>query len=132
MLVGLYRAIARALLADDARTGLPLRPRRKLAREVAEIPFQRKIEMRGEIFDLVRHHDDFGMLGERALQPRGAAFRRADDEEVGPGQVAEPCRVAVDAGEGELAAPAQPAQSLAQAKRQPREALRGFVAHAAH
>ena len=67
-----------------------------------EIPFERKIEMLGEILDLVGHHDDVGMLGERALQPRRAAFRRADDEEVGARQVGETRRAALDAAMSSL------------------------------
>ena len=69
MLLELDRAIARTLFSDERGRGRPfVRPSASSAGEMAEIPFKRKVEMRGEILDLVGNDDDVGMLGERALR----------------------------------------------------------------
>src|SRR6476660_422378 len=73
----LDRAIARTLFADEASGPVRSSGGGKLPGKMPEIPFKRKVEMRGEILDLVGNDDDIGMLGERALEPRRSTFRRA-------------------------------------------------------
>ena len=83
-------AIACAFLAENSspRSGAQ-RPAGELL-EVFEIPLQRPVHMRGKELDLVRHHAKLGMLIKCRLEPRGRAFRRADDQKIGKEEIVRP------------------------------------------
>jgi hypothetical protein len=76
------RAITRASFAEQIGLARFSSRRWEAPREMLGVPFDRIIGMHREIFDLVGYHENSWMLSKQALQPRAAAFGRAQDYEV--------------------------------------------------